>query len=193
MQHLINDVRAALEADLWYGALGIALALPEIGANLENASGGSGEKYRTWFDANVGDRHRYLRSDQTQLQMRGADAWKLRCAYLHAGELELTPDPTGARAHHRFRFVHGAPGYGAMLRQEMDDEMMVEVDAFCEDMCVMAERWIDRTSGQEAVLTNIDAMPMIFEIQPGVLEHGRWDVGLARRYHPRSLLPRRRE
>jgi hypothetical protein len=107
--------------------------------------------------------------------------------------LELTPDPTGARAHHRFRFVHCAPGYGAILRQEMDDEMMVEVDAFCEDMCVMAERWLDRTSGQETVLTNIDAMPMIFEIQPGVIDHGRWDVGLARRYHPRSLLPRRRE
>ena len=187
MQHLLNDVRESLEQDRWYGALGIALALPDICAKLERQTGGNGDKYRRWFDANIGEQHTHLLQDQTSVQMRGDDAWQLRCAYLHSGDVDIAPDTSGARSHHRFRFIHLYPKFGGIPRQVVDDELMVEVDEFCEDMCVMVERWMTNVDGDSAIQERIAAMPMVFEVRPGVEDHGRWDVGLARIWHPESL------
>jgi hypothetical protein len=46
MQHLVNDIRCSVENRTWYTALTSALALPDIGANLEAQPGGVGARYR---------------------------------------------------------------------------------------------------------------------------------------------------
>lgn len=193
MQHLLNDVRSPLERNNWYGALGIALALPDICAKLEDQGGTVRKRYCRWFDANVGDRHMHLLSDQTSVQMKGAEAYLLRCAYLHGGQVDIEPDEIGARTYHRFRFICVSPELGPIPRQTLNDELFVSVDEFSIDMCLMVEEWMGRVQMDQEIQQRIAAMPMVFEPRPGVVDHGRWDVGLARKWHPQSLQRNRGE
>jgi hypothetical protein len=79
METILLEIEKALKAGLYYIAVMMALALPDICAALESANGEtSGPKYKSWYVTNFGVRYPKLSAN---------DCYKLRCGIVHQGRL----------------------------------------------------------------------------------------------------------
>ena len=80
MEPIIQEVEKALQAKLYYLAILIALALPDICAALESPIGGTSgrnaQAYKDWFNANLAARFANFTAD---------DCYSLRCGVVHQG------------------------------------------------------------------------------------------------------------
>lgn len=92
MRRFVDAVRSAVAEESWYGALAMALTLPDICSKLEEPDArGSRARYVRWYDE-------YLRPTYTarvgperreHVFLSGADCYALRCSYLHEGSAEI--------------------------------------------------------------------------------------------------------
>jgi len=106
MQRFIDAVTNGIQQKNWYGALGMALTLPDICGRLENPNMASEKRFVAWWD-------KYLLATYTKnigpkriahVFLSGADAYALRCSYLHEGSGE-TLNQRARDALERFHFV----------------------------------------------------------------------------------------
>jgi hypothetical protein len=130
----VDAIRHSLRSRNWFGALFLALAMPDICGALESPNDAVGVRYRRWFE-------RYLASEYVPELFSGDDCYFLRCAALHQGLSEhpksqnkqvvfITPPPGGHVFHSNFI--------------ESPDETFVlqlQIDVFCEQVAAGVERW----------------------------------------------------
>ena len=96
MRDLLAQIRAALDGNLYYLALFVTLAVPDICAALDSDTGeASAVKYKRWFDSNLGSLYGEA--------FTGEDCYHFRCSLLHQG---TTQHPKGRYA----RVVFLEPG-----------------------------------------------------------------------------------
>jgi hypothetical protein len=77
METTLQEIERALDAQLYYPAVVMALTLPDICAALESPEGKtSGRQYRDWYN-------RYLASAYPELT--DVDCYSLRCGVVHEG------------------------------------------------------------------------------------------------------------
>ena len=156
MKNLLEAARAAIAGQNWYAALFISMTLPDICCALEFGRA-SGEKYANWFDANLPDYKPFL---------SGNDCYALRCALLHQGKDEI--------AHQKRRELldqvlfmttnaHLNVFKAAIIHGVKEAFLQVSVAAFCEDLCVATEKWLDGHVGDQAVQARLDET---LEIRP---------------------------
>lgn len=129
-----NAIRHSLRSKNWFGALFLALAMPDICGALESPKDQVGARYRNWFD-------RYLSSNYVPELFSAHDCYYLRCAALHQGLTEhpkaqnkevvfITP-PLGGHVFH-LNFIESPDG---------EFTLQLQIDIFCEQVCSAVERW----------------------------------------------------
>jgi len=80
MENIINSARESIKTGNYYGALFIALTLPDICSALGNGTT-NGDLYAKWFEDNLLQYKRFC---------SGNDCYALRCALLHQGKDNIT-------------------------------------------------------------------------------------------------------
>jgi hypothetical protein len=76
--------------------------------------------------------------------LSGGDCYALRCAYLHQGEFGVL-DQRARKALDEFRFT--VPGDGLVHNNRTDGALQLQVDIFCEQLCVAVEAWLASVAG----------------------------------------------
>lgn len=143
VQDIIQQVRAANGAGMYYVSLFSALALPDICAALESPNGeASKAKFIAWFDAHVAPRYNGF--------LDGESCYYFRCSMLHQGS---THHPRGRYS----RIIFLEPGNSGMVFHNniMNDALNIDVRIFCEDICAAVECWWPTASTQPAFQANI--------------------------------------
>jgi hypothetical protein len=141
MQSFVEATRAAVAAKNWYAALALALTMPDICGRLEAPGAGSQARYVAWYDRHLLRRYqRPVGSNHTlHTFLCAADCYALRCAYLHQGEFGIE-DQRAQQALTNFHFTLPRPGM-LIHNNQINNALQLQVDVFCEDVCVGVEEW----------------------------------------------------
>ena len=156
MKNLLEATRVAIARQNWYAALFISMTLPDICCALEFGST-SGDKYANWFDANLPDYKPFV---------SGKDCYALRCSLLHQGMAEISHQNQKELLDHILFMTSNAHlnvFKDAIIDGVKEAFLQVSVAAFCEDLCVAAEKWLDVHAGDQAVQARLDD---VLEIRP---------------------------
>jgi len=134
MQDLLNQIRAASRANLFYVALMSALALPDICGALESPNGqANGQRYAEWFDRHVAPS--YPRT------LTGRDCYNFRCSMLHQGRMQHP-----ASSFERIFFVEPSAARNVFHNNVFNRALNINVRIFVEDIVVAAEKWLAAAS-----------------------------------------------
>lgn len=143
MQDVIQQIRSANVAGIYYVALFSALALPDICSALESNDGqASKSKFIAWFDTHVAPRYNGF--------LDGENCYYFRCSMLHQGS---TQHPRGRYS--RIIFVEPDSSGNIFHNNVMNDALNIDVRIFCEDLCWAAEHWWQGATTQPNVLANL--------------------------------------
>lgn len=155
MQRFIDSIRRSIAQRNWFGALFIALAIPDVCGALEFPREKNGVRYKNWFN-------RYLKHGYDPdgsllpkcVRLTADDCWECRNACLHSGTAKrlddrirfMEPNPFGLRIDRNFHGEHsnGMPSYYTL-----------QIDAFCEDVCLATEQWLRDVERDEAIQQRI--------------------------------------
>jgi hypothetical protein len=142
MKELIDSVRNAIVQRNWYAALSLALVLPDICGFLESPNVGSQSRYVTWCDRFLVPRYtRPLPPNAApHVFLPGNDCYALRCAFLHEGSDDVRRQHA-RQALDSFVFVE-PPVCGMLHCLPAGSKLQLQVDIFCEDVCLGVEQWI---------------------------------------------------
>jgi len=151
MRTVIDQTRKALDGHLYYLALFAALAIPDIAAALESNDGRtSGKRYANWYERWVRPRLREVRDRDNPFS--GDMCYRYRCGMLHQGRSQRDND-----LYQKIVFIE--PGYnnysihyctvhGAIL--------VIQLDAFVEEVLWGCERWLEAVEGTKPFSENYD-------------------------------------
>ena len=95
VDRIINDIRGALDNNLFFAALNSALTLPDICGKVEYPSERSSKKrYIGWYDKEIGKYEKNPRQNgpEEMPYLSGEVMYSLRCAMLHSGEPNINGD-----------------------------------------------------------------------------------------------------
>ena len=137
MERFTTAVYDALNARNWFGALFIALALPDICGALEDPGEAVGIRYKRWFEKYLGDHYRQMLSAE--------DCYYFRCACVHEGTATYDKG-TGDRIH----FTH--PRSQAYVHGNwVNGSLQLSIDVFCADVCIAVGQWQQDTAARADV------------------------------------------
>lgn len=161
MQHLIDAVRRSIREKNWYAALTGALVLPDIASKLDGGPRGSQQRYTAWYDLYLLPKY----SRNPEVVLSGRDCYALRCAFLHEGEFDTSNHPA-RDVLDRFQFVEPPIEMASLHRNRCGNMMQLQIDRFCEDVCVAVTEWMNARGSDPAVASAIGGLPKIFVWNP---------------------------
>lgn len=166
MQEFIDSVRYSLATKNWFGALFMALALPDICGVLTDGAGVQvGVRYKKWFNTYL--KIKYDPANEYEARLAHADLFRLET--LTEAEIEtlkLTPVRNASALNFTAADCYGfrckalhqglaqrsndpstriqfSPTRGATIhRSYIDGKWWLSIDAFCEDVCQAVEKWL---------------------------------------------------
>lgn len=155
----IDEIRTALNANLYNCALAVSLTLPDICGKIEFPQEASAAKrYKDWFSVYV---EPLVTVPATKLPeeetvnvtwINRDECWALRCAVLHAGNYEIERiklEDVHIHAHKR-----NGENYNHMLRDTQSADW--DVILLCETLCHASEQYYKNI--EEKNLFDIDAV-----------------------------------
>lgn len=182
MERFITSIRKAVEDKNWFSALFLSLAVPDICGALENPPTGKrgevGERYRDWFNKYLQTKYdpanlyelvlsrdpkaiermdeqgiKYLKNmpPNEGCSFTASDCYRFRCKCLHQGLIEkeggekflfITPPPNG-------NVIHGGSFKGMY---------QLQIDVFCNDVCIAVEQWCEDVKDSEAICGRINEL-----------------------------------
>lgn len=90
MRRFTDAIRQAVASRNWFGAVYIALAMPDICAKLENPkAAGSESRYRKWFDRYLASKYNADLPGGKHTFLSAGDCYALRCSILHEASEEI--------------------------------------------------------------------------------------------------------
>lgn len=93
IKRLIQDIRKALENELYFVALNSALTLPDICGNVEYPKEKSSRKrYISWYDKEIGKYEKDPNEKDDMSYLSGEVIYTLRCSLLHEGNPNVQND-----------------------------------------------------------------------------------------------------
>jgi hypothetical protein len=162
MKQFTDSVQLALDHQNWYGALLIALTLPDICGWLEKPTSKSKSRYVDWYEKYL--QHRYTKNlyHGPHIFLNGNDCYALRCAALHQGGTDIT-DQQAREVLEQFQFV--APKKGVVIHcNQFDNRLQLQVDVFCKDICSEVERWGNDVKSEPATQERLKSLLTIDSI-----------------------------
>lgn len=160
----VDAARRAAADDNWFAALPLALTLPDICAAVDDPGPNkSRARYVAWWDAYMAGRY-WVKPDEDEepqwepfTYMPGADAYALRCAYLHSGTDNLDGRDT---IHQRIRFL-GPPSLAAFGYNAADRTLNIGLEPFVEWVCLAVERWMMDRAGDRVAQERLSGLVSI--------------------------------
>lgn len=184
MQQLLSGIEECLLKENWFGALFIAISLPDICGATEDKIKGNGLRYKDWFNRYLKPRYNAdsmydylcvaepamveimpedikdnLRTKAPVVSFSADDCWSLRNACLHEGV-----DETKLR-----KFKITTP-VGKNLHTHMNNlngVLQLDVIQFCNDIANGVRKWIADMQGNPEVSAKLEKMitidSLIFE------------------------------
>jgi hypothetical protein len=170
MNDFIEAIKKSIKDKNWYGALFMALTLPDICGKVEHPNLSSPKRYKDWFDKYMSTK--YEHNGTTFLS--GNDCYALRCAVLHEGSDDITKQ-RAQKILERFIFMTGGPHCTYMQNnyvngQRMKTSLQLRVDIFCGDICDSAEKWLKDISRNNIVVSRVQDTIKIYD--PGIIYGG---------------------
>ena len=90
---LVQDIRKALENELYFVALSSALTLPDIcGKAAYPAEQSSRKRYILWYDEEIGKYEKNPEDKDDMPYLSGEVIYSLRCSLLHEGNPNMKSD-----------------------------------------------------------------------------------------------------
>ncbi len=135
MRDLLDQVDKALQANLYYVALFVSLAIPDICGAIGSTSGQATKtKYVDWFDKYVGQRYSgFLTAD---------DCWFFRCSLMHQGSSQHPKS-----MYSRILFVEPTATTGVFHCNVLNGALNIDVRIFCCDILSGALSWLQQHQG----------------------------------------------
>lgn len=173
MERFIGSIERSLQSENWFGALFLALAIPDVCGALETPGVGNGKRYKRWFNQNMAPL--YQRKNpidpamlarlgwtdekiaRTQAPLFNADdCYAFRCSCLHAGMTETV------RSH--IHFV-APPGNGNIVHLNLiDDVLQMQIDQFCLEVCRATRKWLVDVSGEADVQERMRKLITVYHL-----------------------------
>lgn len=150
MEQFIVALNKSLGCKNWYGALFIALSLPDICGNFQFPGEPSSEKrYSNWFDIYLKNKYSKPIGPTSEIHefLSGSDCYALRCAYLHEGLDDITMQKS-RKALDKFVFVAPREGFLVHLNQS-NSKLQLQTDIFCKNIAEAVEGWYRSLSEEE--------------------------------------------
>lgn len=141
MESLLNEIERALELELYYLAIVLALTLPDICAALEDPNGVTrGEYYKAWYNKYFAIKYPSITDN---------DCWSLRCGVVHQGRC-------GHPNMQYDRVVFTMPGAPAVLHNNfINGALNLDIELFCQDMIDTVRDWYNAQQNNPNVKSNL--------------------------------------
>ena len=129
MENLIKALESTLESNNWYGALFIALSIPDICGRLETPEESIRTRYERWFERYMLSKYsKPIGPEQTpHTFLSSSDCYALRCALLHEGR-DVIKDQRAREMLRRFHFIEPPPKGGRIHLNQFNDVLMLQAD-----------------------------------------------------------------
>ena len=139
MKNILTALRLCVEHQNWYGAITIALTLPDICGSID-APGINNSKERAvaWFNQFVGQAYRDEVGGVECVFMTGGDYYALRCAYLHQGSFDVSGQ-NAREVVEKFIMHHSVAIRIHKVRN--NGKLVIDISTFCEDIAKGVETW----------------------------------------------------
>jgi len=143
----MNDLIKALELSInnknWYGALFLALCIPDICGYIESPKKKSQDRYEQWFKEYMLSKYSFCVGPEhtPQVFLSPSDCYALRCAILHEGR-DVILEQNAREALDRFHFIEPPPrGIQIHCNRINNNILQLQVDIFCNDMINGLRKW----------------------------------------------------
>lgn len=165
MDALIKALEMAIAAKNWYGALFIALSVPDICGYLENPHEKSQARYERWFEQYTLPKYRsqgvYA---PVHVFLSPADCYALRCALLHEGREEII-EQKAREVLDRFHFTEPHPRH-IVHCLKINNVLQLQVNIFCVDIYEGVSQWTKDTAGNPDIQTRLKTVLRIYPSPP---------------------------
>lgn len=155
MQQFIKSIEHSVKSKNWYGALFMALAMPDICRSLERpkiAQGEIGLWYRDWFDRYLSQNYSQSRLEETNFHAQ--DCWLFRCSCLHSGI-----DAENRKRMMKFCFTAPLEGDGICIHKNyLNGTLQLQVDIFCQDMISAVNTWMREMASNKDIQSRIEML-----------------------------------
>ncbi|WP_150721682.1 hypothetical protein [Pandoraea capi] len=163
MRRFTHAIGLSLAVEDWYGALALALTMPDVCGRLSEPDANSRSRYVRWFDqwllasftVNVGPHQERV------VFLSGSDCYALRCSYLHEGAGNIE-EQHAREALRSFHFIT-PPNSGVMHNNRVNDVLQLQVDIFCRQIAAAVDRWSDHIRADEAIQGRIANLLVIHD------------------------------
>jgi len=165
MKNFIDSVKKSIQEKNWYGALTLALTLPDICGKIENQNKRSGTRYSNWFDKYVKAKYTSeIGSDHKEhIFLNGKDCYALRCSYLHEGT-SFTLFQDARDVLDAFQFV--VPPEGSKIHcNQSNGTLQLQVENFCTDIVIGVEQWANDVKNDKVKMDKINKLLKIMIIE----------------------------
>ncbi|MDZ7322051.1 hypothetical protein N4G41_10440 [Kosakonia sacchari] len=178
MQQLLLGIEDCLSKKNWFGALFIAISVPDICGATEDKIKGNGARYKDWFNRYLKPRYNadnmydtlsvsapdmiqrmpedlkeILRSQPNVVSFSADDCWSLRNACLHEGV-----DETKLR---KFKITVPLNENVQTHMNSLNGVLQLDVIEFCNDITKAARKWLADMQGQPEVQAKLEKMMTI--------------------------------
>lgn len=149
---LVQDIRKALENELYFVALSSALTLPDIcGKATYPTEQSSRKRYILWYDEEIGKYEKNLEDKDDMPYLSGEVIYSLRCSLLHEGNPNMKNDSlrTNQPIDHFSLVIEKAKPFDiysdasaiTQFRNEQRCEYRMNVRRICMILCNVAEAY----------------------------------------------------
>jgi len=143
MDAVLDEIEGALRAGLYYAAVTLSLALPDICAALENPDAETnGNRYKTWYRANLAAKYPNITD---------SDIWQLRCGVVHKARF-------GHDKMQYSRIIFSIPNkQGNVFHNNiLKDALNLDAVLFCRDMLGAVRNWFSTNKSNPTVIKNLE-------------------------------------
>jgi hypothetical protein len=184
MQNFIEALEKCMETENWYGALFIALTLPDICAKIEypDEKKSSAKRYTQWFDVYLKKNYETSRNAiplSSELEalttlipagigggrkketfLTGSDFYALRCAYLHEGSNEIT-NQRKREILEKFEFVQ--PRKGMIFHNNLKNGriLQLQVSELANEVMLGVMNWLNDIKNDEIKMSKVNDLVCI--------------------------------
>jgi hypothetical protein len=182
MKRFTDAIAKAVTDQNWLAATALALTMPDVCGGMEHPKHKSTKRYKAWWDKYM-LKHYPALSGAPELSggraLSGADAYDLRCAYLHEGRLTQRARERVRKTLTRIHFVVPEPKRGLIPRRRAARQIrnvvgsarsrgnkvrFLEVDDFCKKTIEAVDRWSNDVSKDQAVQKRLQSLLEIHEL-----------------------------
>ncbi len=162
MDDLVKALETAVKNENWYGALFVALTVPDICGYLESPDDCSQARYERWFKNYMLPKYSSPvgRENTQSIFLSPSDCYALRCALIHEGREEIK-DQRARESLERFHFIEPPPNMKIHCNKS-NNVLQLQVDIFCKDVLEGLQNWRQDTQDNDEIKQRIVSVLKVY-------------------------------